>query len=87
MRTTVRLDDGLLEDAKKFAAERDKTLGEVIEEALRERIIRAAAQTNSPPVDLPVFRGGQGPTPGVDLDDNASVREFLDEGVPPEERR
>jgi hypothetical protein len=51
MRTTVRLDDGLLEDAKRLAAERGTTLGNVIEDALRERIVRARAQADSPPAD------------------------------------
>jgi len=87
MRTTIRLDDGLLEDAKRLAAEQGTTLGEVIEDAVRERVLRARARAGPAPVDLPVFRGGQGPAPGVDLDDNASVRDLLDEGVPLEQRR
>jgi len=32
-------------------------------------------------VELPVFRGGNGPRPGVDLTSNRALYELLDEGV------
>lgn len=40
MRTTIRLDDELLREAKRLAAETNQTLTAVIEEALRERLAR-----------------------------------------------
>ena len=38
MRTTIDIDDSVLRQAKKLAAEENKTLTRIIEEALRERI-------------------------------------------------
>ena len=38
MRTTLDIDDGVLRQAKKLAAEEGKTLTLIIEEALRERL-------------------------------------------------
>jgi hypothetical protein len=38
MRTTLNIDDRVLRQAKKLAAEEGKTLTRVIEEALRERL-------------------------------------------------
>jgi hypothetical protein len=38
MRTTLVLDDGLLRQAKRRAAERDVTLSDVVNEALREAL-------------------------------------------------
>lgn len=84
MRTTVSIDDELLESAKRRAAERGKTLGQVLEDALR-RELAAPAPTERPTV--PVFRGGTGPRPGIDLTSNRALHEALDEGVDPLERR
>jgi hypothetical protein len=39
MRTTLDIDDRLLKQAKKLAAEEGKTLTFIIEEALRERLL------------------------------------------------
>jgi hypothetical protein len=36
---------------------------------------------------IPVFRGGTGPRPGIDLTSNRALYEVLDEGVPLERRR
>jgi hypothetical protein len=33
------------------------------------------------PLDVPVFHGGGGPLPGIDLTSNRAVREALDRGV------
>ena len=73
MRTTVRLDDALLREAKKRAAERGTTLTALFEEALREKLARAerpAGAGESRP--LPTF-AGNGPLPGVDLHDTAAL--------------
>jgi hypothetical protein len=86
MRTTVRLDDSLLRDAKALAARQGRTLTSLIEDGLREQLARTSPGSERRPVTLPTFEGG-GLRPGVDLDDNAAVREALDEGVPLEKRR
>jgi hypothetical protein len=48
MRTTVVLDDGLLRQARRRAAERDLTLSDIVNEALRESL-------RSTPPDVPPF--------------------------------
>ena len=76
MRTTVSVDDELLAAAKRRARERGVTLGAVIESALR-RDLASTAPATAPPI--PVFRGGTGPRPGLDLTSNRAVSEVLDE--------
>lgn len=79
MRTTLRLDDALLREAKRIAAETGKTLAEVIEDLVRESLLRRkAASRAARPVKLPVFRGGTGLLPGVDLDDSAALLDRME---------
>lgn len=85
MRTTVSISDELLVAAKRRAAERGQTLGEVIDGALRRELTAAAARRLGPAV--PVFRGGTGPRPGVDLTSNRGLQDALDEGVELVDRR
>jgi hypothetical protein len=77
MRTTVRLNDTLLKDVKRLAAEKDTTLTALIEEALREKLARQAVHGERKPFKLRTFDGG-GVQPGVDLDNNALVRDIMD---------
>ncbi len=63
MRTTITIDEGLLADAKKRAAELDITLSAIIEDALRERLARSRT-TRKPRFRLVTFGGG-GLQPGV----------------------
>lgn len=78
MRTTVRLDDALLIDAKRLAAERGTTLTGVIEEALREVLSRSEHPEPSPRSRLPVSRRGGGLKPGVDLNGSAALLELME---------
>ena len=66
MRTTVAIDDHLLEMAKRRALERRTTLGAVIEDALRATLLGGSA-ARSKPFKLVTFHG-DGPVGGVDLD-------------------
>lgn len=75
MRTTIAVDDHLLEAAKRRARERGETLGQVVEGALRRELAEPAAHE---PVEVPVFRGGNGPPAGVNLRSNSALRELLD---------
>jgi hypothetical protein len=71
MRTTIRLNARLLAEAKKLAADTNRTLTKVIEDALREVL----ARRRRPPrraVSLTVV-GGRGVNPGIDVDDSASL--------------
>lgn len=78
MRTTVAVDDHLLVAAKHRARERGQTLGQVIEGALRRELAEPARRRS---VTVPVYRGGDGPLPGVDLRSNRALREALDRGA------
>ncbi len=75
MRTTVTIDDVLLARAKDAARAAHCTLGEFVEEALREKL-SAPAATPAPP--LPIFTRGSGPVAGVDLTTNRGLFEALD---------
>ena len=85
MRTTVSISDELLAAAKRRARERGQTLGEVVDAALRRELSQTIAPGERPAV--PVFRGGTGPRPGVDLTSNRGLHEALDEGVALDARR
>ena len=77
MRTTVRLDEHLLAEAKKYAAESGRTLTSVLEDALRETLARRCARDKRAPVRLKVVRGS-GVLPGVDLDDTAALLDLME---------
>ena len=77
MRTTVRLDERLLADAKRYAAQSGRTLTSLIDEGLRYVLARCAAPSPAAPVRLPT--GGRGGLlPGVTLDSNAALLEIMD---------
>lgn len=77
MRTTVRLDDDLLREAKKLAASRGITLTAVLDEALRSLLARRVEEGPLEAPSLPVF-AGRGLQPGVDLDDSAALLELME---------
>jgi hypothetical protein len=76
MRTTIDLPDDLLAKAKKLAAESNRSLRALIEDALREALARRHSRSRSPPITLTTF-GGTGLLPGVDLDDASALLELL----------
>ena len=78
MRTTVRLDDALLEKAKGEAARRGVTLTALIERGLRLALARPQQRAASRRVHLPVCRAGGGTLPGIDLNDGAALLDTLD---------
>lgn len=77
MRTTIRLDDDLLRQAKALAARTGRTLTAVIEDALRETLARPRSRHDRPRAALPTFKGN-GLQPGVDLDDTAGLLDIMD---------
>ncbi|MDQ3677027.1 MAG: type II toxin-antitoxin system VapB family antitoxin [Actinomycetota bacterium] len=85
MRTTITIHDELLEAAKRRARERGQTLGGLVEDALRREI--SLNREPAPRISVPVFDGGAGPLPGVDLNSNRALHELLDEGMPFEKLR
>ncbi|MHB1526509.1 MAG: type II toxin-antitoxin system VapB family antitoxin [Candidatus Dormibacteria bacterium] len=77
MRTTVNIDDHLLAEAKARAAAKHRTLGEVVDDALRVLLIeRVELASTRRRVALPTA-GGSGLQPGVDLEDKEALAELL----------
>jgi len=81
MRTTIRIDDTLLAEAKARAAESGRTLNAVIVDALRETFARRATDERSPRAEIPVFRGSR-LMPGADLDDGAALLDLMERAEP-----
>lgn len=77
MRTTIRMDDDLLNAIKAEAAVSGETLTAFIEEAVRRQLAARQAFTRTTSPDLPVF-AGDGLLPGVDLDDSAALRDLME---------
>lgn len=78
MRTTVRLNDALLTEAKKLAVDTGRTLTQVIEDSLRLALAQRQAKKKAAPIKLHTSGRG-GLQPGVDLSNNAAVLDLMDE--------
>ncbi len=79
MRTTIDIHDELLDRAKRFAASCNKRLADVVNDALQEALSRAEQSTGEPqPFHLATYGDG-GVMPGIDLSDNGSIQDALDE--------
>lgn len=76
-RTTVRLPEDLMRQVKKAAAETDRSLTAVIEDALREHLSRRKQATPTRPFTLPADGEG-GLQPGVGIDDGRELRDLLE---------
>ena len=76
MRTTIQIDDQLLTIVKEVAARSGKTMAAVIEDALRQAFAQNRPRAKKS-VRLTTV-GGKGPGKGVDLDDTASLLEFME---------
>ena len=77
MRTTIRMDEHLLAQARQYAAASGKTLTAVLEEALRESLARRASLPRRKPVRLRTVKG-TGTLPGIDLDDSAALLQAME---------
>ena len=77
MRTTIRIDEQLLEEAKQLAIRSHKSLTAVIEDALRESLARQRACGRRERIRLTTC-DGNGLLPGVDLDDSASLLDVME---------
>ena len=78
MRTTVRLDAGLLQSATLEAARRGETLTALIERGLRLVLARPTRRSARTRIELPVCVMGGGTLPGIDLDDSAALLDVLE---------
>lgn len=83
MRTTLFLDDALLEQARERAAGTGQTLSQVVEDAPRRSFARQRPTGSASRVQLPTdSRDGPGVRPGVDLDDSAGLLELVERDAP-----
>lgn len=76
MRTTITIDEHLLNEVRQVAAARRQTVSQVIEESVRASLLRRESESREP-FELRTFHAG-GYQPGVDLDDNAALLELMD---------
>ena len=77
MRTTVRLDDELLAEAKRYAARTGRTLTSLIDEGLRGVLARGERRAPAKRVEL--LTGGEGGLrPGIRSDSFSEVLDQLD---------
>jgi hypothetical protein len=77
VRTTVNIDDQLLEWAKDLARQREVALGDVVDEALQRLLMQPVADVDPP---LPVFTGKDlGMLPGIDPSSNRSMLDAADD--------
>jgi hypothetical protein len=77
MRTTINVDDQLLMQAKAKAAASGVTLGRLIEDALRESLVRHAIAEKRGSIRL-ITMQGTGTRPGIDLDNSQSLLETME---------
>lgn len=77
MRTTINVDDQLLMQAKAQAAASGVTLAQLIEDALRETLIRRENMENRERVRMITMKG-TGTRPGIDLDNSQSLLEIME---------
>jgi len=76
MRTTLNMNDDLMARVKKIAAQSGKTITEVIEDALRERL--SGAKVEAEPFKLAWVTVSGKLQPGVDLDDRDALLELME---------
>ncbi len=77
MRTTVRLDNALLERAKREARLRNTTLTALLEQGLQLALARTA-NAPRPHLPLPVSSARGGTLPGIDLNDTSALLDIME---------
>jgi hypothetical protein len=77
VRTTITIDEHLLDQVRQVAASRRQTVSQVIEDSVRESLLRSQGEARAP-FELRTFRAG-GYQSGVDLDDNAALLDLMDD--------
>jgi len=78
MRTTIRINDDLLQRAKKRAAEERRTLTSLIEDALAVVVAKPKASRRGR-VELPVSKATGGVLPGIDINRSSDLEEGMNE--------
>ena len=77
VKTTIDIDDDLLTEAKRRAAQAGTTLRTFIEDALRARLLPRARGEKRFHLELPTVRGTH--PPRVDVADRRALYDLLDE--------
>ena len=76
MRTTIRINDDLLKQAKKKAADEGRTLTSLVEDGLA-LILSKPKISRQKRVDLPVSKATGGILPGIDLNRSSDLEEVM----------
>ena len=77
MRTTIRLSEEVLQSAKRHALSTNRTLTQLIQDAVVLLIEQERGASSPRIVSLPTFKG-DGLYPGVDVNSNAALRDRLE---------
>jgi Arc/MetJ family transcription regulator len=77
MRTTISINDALLHQAKRAALKSNRSLGEVVEDALRLALLPRRTSRDVPEQPLKTY-GREGVQPGVDLTASAALLDLMD---------
>lgn len=78
MKTTVEIDDRLLQRAKRYAAQEGTTLRAIIEDALRARLTVQLKRRSAHRFAPPVVKGSS--PPSIDIADRNALFDVLDAG-------
>jgi hypothetical protein len=86
LRTTVRLEESLLEQAKAEAARRNTTLTSLVEEGLHLVLKEAQKPVRRKKVVLPVSTRTGGTWPGIDINNSAELLDIMEGYLDPSRR-
>ena len=78
IRTTVRLEAALLDQARLIVRDKGTTLTALIQQGLQMALQQTAAPVSRKRVVLPVSRERGGPLPGVDLNNSAALLDLME---------
>ncbi len=78
MRTTVDLNDDILTEFKRIAAETRRSLKNVMEDALRSELDRRKKATARGKTQKVMTYHGNGLRPGINLNSTAELLDFMD---------
>ena len=76
MKTTLVLEDALVERVRQLAKERGVSMSSVVEEAIARMLAEQPAENARPPIDLPSFNSGGWL---VDITDRNAIYDALDD--------
>jgi len=86
LRTTIRLEESLLEQAKAEATRRNTTLTSLVEEGLHLVLKEAQKPMGRKRTPMPVSKRTGGTWPGVDINNSADLLDIMDGYVDPSRR-